>query len=190
MGRTPSVDDETLLSQLAEVFRHSGYEGASLTALSSASGLQRASLYHRFPDGKHGMAVAVLDSVERAFGDILAPLTAESDPRTAVKAMARRVGAFYADGRLACVLDTMTLRGAPDDVRARAAHLATAWLTAMADVARRSGATAPQAKRRARTALVSIEGALVVARVLDDPAEFRRVLSELPAILTAGPDDS
>ncbi|WP_051798801.1 TetR/AcrR family transcriptional regulator [Catenuloplanes japonicus] len=184
MGRTPSIDDEVLLRHLGEVFRHFGYEGASLTALSTASGLHRASLYHRFPSGKPGMAMAVLESVEQAFGTILAPLTSEDAPSVAVAEMARRVGTFYADGRLACVLDTMTLRGAPDEVRDRAARLATTWLTAMADVARRAGASAPEAARRARAALVHIEGSLVVARVLDDPAEFQLALDALPGTLT------
>jgi AcrR family transcriptional regulator len=187
MGRAPSVDDAVLLRHLTEIFRQSGYEGASLTALSSASGLHRASLYHRFPSGKPGMAAAVLESVEQAFADIVAPLTSESDPTAAVEEMARRVGVFYAQGRLACVLDTMTLRGAPDDIRARAAHLATSWLTAMADVARRAGASGEDARRRARAALVRIEGSLILARVLDDPAEFQLALAELPQMLIRRP---
>ncbi|WP_067705501.1 TetR/AcrR family transcriptional regulator [Actinoplanes awajinensis] len=185
MGRAPSIDDEALLKHLTEVFRHSGYEGASLTALSSASGLHRASLYHRFPTGKPGMAAAVLASVERSFEDILAPLTSEPDPSAAVAEMARRVGVFYADGRLACVLDTMTLRGAPDEIRAAAAGLAAGWLSAMTDVAQRAGASAEEAGRRARAALVRIEGALIVARVLDDPSEFQLALAELPQTLVA-----
>ncbi|MBM2614279.1 TetR family transcriptional regulator [Actinoplanes sp. LDG1-06] len=183
MGRAPSIDDDALLARLSEVFRHHGYEGASLTALSSASGLHRASLYHRFPSGKPGMAVAVLESVEAAFGDILEPLKSEADPAVAVAEMARRLGEFYADGRLSCVLDTMTLLGAPDDIRARAAGLATGWLAAMAAVARRSGASKAEAERRAGDALVRIEGSLVLARVLDDPAEFRLTLAELPRAL-------
>ncbi|MFC4068962.1 TetR/AcrR family transcriptional regulator [Actinoplanes subglobosus] len=183
MGRTSSIDDEALLQRLSEVFRHSGYDGASLTALSSASGLQRASLYHRFPSGKPGMAAAVLEYVGRLFDAIVDPLTSVPDPSEAVEEMARRVGEFYADGRLSCVLDTMTLRGAPDDIRSRAAALATAWLTAMSDVARRAGASPPEAERRARAALVRVEGALIVARVLDDTTEFQLALADLPATL-------
>src|SRR5690348_7633959 len=119
MGRTPSIDDAVLLERLSEVFRGSGYEGASLTDLSAATGLHRASLYHRFPSGKPGMAAAVLEAVEQAFAEILQPLTSELDPTAAVEEMARRVSTFYEDGRLSCVLDTMTLRGTPEDIRAR-----------------------------------------------------------------------
>ncbi|HWS32736.1 MAG TPA: TetR/AcrR family transcriptional regulator [Actinoplanes sp.] len=186
MGRTPGISEEELLARLAEVFRHAGYDGASLTALSAASGLQRASLYHRFPDGKPGMAAAVLDAVERRFEVILDPLTSQDDPEMAVAEMARRVGRFYHDGRLGCVLDTMTLRGAPDGIRTRAAGLATSWLAAMTGIAQRAGADPADAARRAKAALVSIEGALVVSRVLADPAEFQHTLTDLPSILLRG----
>ncbi|MCO8278006.1 hypothetical protein M1L60_46285 [Actinoplanes sp. TRM 88003] len=121
--------------------------------------------------------------MEQAFVEILEPLSSGLGPAAAVEEMARRVGAFYDDGRLACVLDTMTLRGAPDDIRARAAHLANGWLTAMADVARRAGVSEQEAPRRARAALVRIEGALILARVLDDPSEFQLALAELPQML-------
>jgi TetR/AcrR family transcriptional repressor of lmrAB and yxaGH operons len=187
VGRTPSIDDEVLIKRLAEVFRHSGYEGASLTALSSASGLHRASLYHRFPTGKPGMATAVLDFVAQAFTEIVKPLQTTEDLTEAVTEMARRVSTFYDNGRLACVLDTMTLAGAPTEIRAKATHLATTWLTAMTDVARKAGASPDEATHRAKSALVRIEGALILARVLNDTEEFHRALTTLPETLLSAP---
>src|SRR3954464_9951709 len=108
MGRAASVDDEVLYARLAEVFRVTGYAGASLSTLSEAVGLRRASLYHRFPSGKPAMAAAVLDNIEGQFAEILQPLAAEPDVVSGVLEMARRMARFYTDGRLACVLDTMT----------------------------------------------------------------------------------
>jgi AcrR family transcriptional regulator len=183
MGRAASVDDEVLYARLAEVFRVTGYAGASLSTLSEAVGLRRASLYHRFPSGKPAMAAAVLDSVEVKFGQILEPLESEPDVATGVAEMASRMARFYADGRLACVLDTMTLAGAPQEIKAQAARLARRWILAMADAAVRAGANEAEASDRARAALVRIEGALVVSRVLDDPSVFEQVLAELPALL-------
>jgi TetR/AcrR family transcriptional repressor of lmrAB and yxaGH operons len=183
MGRTASVDDELIHTRLAGVFRASGYAGASLSDLSRAVGLQRASLYHRFPDGKPAMAAAVLTSMETRFEEILQPLVSEPDVADGVAEMARRMALDYTDGRMACVLDTMTLLGAPQDVRAHATRLARTWLQAMADAAVRAGASEQDAQHRARAALVRIEGALVVARVLDDPSVFEQVLGELPDLL-------
>ncbi|GAA2543200.1 TetR/AcrR family transcriptional regulator [Winogradskya consettensis] len=185
MGRTSSVDDHAIHTRLAAVFRTSGYAGASLSALSEAVGLQRASLYHRFPDGKPGMATAVLTSLEADLAATLEPLVSEPDVAAGVAEMARRLAIGYRDGRMSCVLDTMTLMGAPDDIKAHAARLARTWLQAMTAAAVRAGATESDAAGRARAALVRIEGALVVARVLDDPSVFAQTLAELPDLLGA-----
>lgn len=185
MGRPRAVSDEGVFDHLAIVFRTNGYDGASLATLAEAAGLKSASLYHRFRGGKEDMAVAALDHVEKAFDHILAPLLSEDDIAEGIREMARRVGKFYDDGRLACVLDTMTLQGAPDKVKQRAGQLAHAWLDAMAAAAARSGADSRESDRRAREAFVRIEGALVLARVLGDRTEFQRTLDALPDILAA-----
>ncbi|WP_285597924.1 TetR family transcriptional regulator [Kineosporia sp. NBRC 101731] len=183
MGRTASVDEAVVQARLAEVFRAGGYAGASLSALSAAVGLQRASLYHRFPDGKPAMARAVLQGIEAELQETLRPLHAEPDVAEGVAEMARRIARGYQDGRVACVLDTMTLTGAPDDITAHAARLARQWLAAMADASLRAGADPQQANARAQAALVRIQGALVVSRVLHDPSVFEQTLTELPALL-------
>lgn len=190
MGRTASVDDRALLASLAAVFRAQGYSGASLAALSEATGLQKASLYHRFPGGKPAMAAAVLTDVGRTFADVLEPLTTIESPADAVAEMGRRVSSAYASGRIGCVLDTMTLEGAPAAVKAQAAGLARHWIDAMTQVAARSGADEVEAGRRARSALVSIEGALVVSRVLGEPSEFDRAIEALPALLTGATSET
>jgi len=50
------ITDAQLTDALTDVFRTYGYEGATLSRISEATGLQRASLYHRFPGGKEAMA--------------------------------------------------------------------------------------------------------------------------------------
>ncbi len=45
-----------LITILDDVFRRRGYEGATLSVLSRACGLGKASLYHHFPGGKDEMA--------------------------------------------------------------------------------------------------------------------------------------
>ena len=49
MARPQSVQDQDLMQRLSCVFRDVGYDGASLSILSEATGLKKASLYHRFP---------------------------------------------------------------------------------------------------------------------------------------------
>ena len=48
VGRPRAFDEETALGRAAEVFWRHGYEGASLSALTSAMGINRPSLYAAF----------------------------------------------------------------------------------------------------------------------------------------------
>lgn len=186
MPRPRTVSDDTVVAGLTSTFRSSGYGASSLVALSEAAGLRSASLYHRFPDGKTGMALAVLDDVERQFGHVLEPLVTGVDAAADVAETANRLAAFYAGGELACVLDTMTLDGAPDEVLSRARGLARGWIGAMAAVAARAGADPEDADRLATDAFARIEGSLVASRVLADPTTFLATLESLPALLLPG----
>ncbi|HEY2101122.1 MAG TPA: helix-turn-helix domain-containing protein [Pseudonocardia sp.] len=183
MPRPQSVHDDELLARLAEVFRMAGFEGASLGALAEAAQLRRASLYHRFPQGKAQMAEAVLDRVEVLFDDVLEPMRTEADVTAGVTETARRIGGFYGGGLLPCVLDTLTLAGTPDAVRARAAGVARVWIDAMAAAAVRAGRPEESARASAEDAFVHIEGGLVFGRLFGDPAAFRRALADLPRLL-------
>ncbi|GGO61744.1 TetR/AcrR family transcriptional regulator [Nonomuraea cavernae] len=48
IGRPRAFDEEAVLDRAAEVFWRHGYEGASMTALTSAMGINRPSLYATF----------------------------------------------------------------------------------------------------------------------------------------------
>ncbi|TDQ65323.1 TetR family transcriptional regulator [Actinomycetospora succinea] len=184
MPRPPSIDEDQLADLIVSVFREKGFDGTGIGDLSAATGLQRASLYHRFPEGKEQMAQAALTTVERRFGWVLAPMRDDPDVGAGIAETARRLGAFYEAGALSCVLDTMTLAGAPAALRDHARSLATAWLEAMTDASRRAGRRPEAAVRAARDAFVRIEGALVLARVTGDTGVFAETVALLPSLLT------
>jgi AcrR family transcriptional regulator len=186
MPRPQTVPDDELFDRLAQVFRVAGFEGASLGALADGAGLQRASLYHRFPEGKVQMAEAVMGRVRERFTHALAPMTDDPDVTAGVVESGRRISAIYADGTLPCVLDTLTLSGAPEGVRASAAEITAAWIDAMAAAAGRGGASPEAARSAAEEAFVRIEGSLVLARLRGDPSAFRRAIAALPQVLLGG----
>lgn len=186
MPRPQSVQDDELLTRLAEVFRRTGFEGASLGALAEAAQLRRASLYHRFPDGKAQMAEAVLERVEELLGEVLQPMRDTSDVTEGVAETARRIGEFYGGGLLPCVLDTLTLAGTPDSVRNRAAGVATTWIEAMAAAAVRAGRPPDEARARAEDAFAHLEGGLVYSRLFEDSTAFQRAAADLPRQLLGG----
>ncbi len=185
------IDSKNLLDRLMDVFRRYGYEGASLSRIAEATGLQRASLYYRFPGGKAEMVVAALERGNTHFETyVLAPLAETGDPARRVKKMALRLSEIYEGGRQSCLFDTLSLGDESEEVRKHIERSLTTWRDAMARVARDAGLAPGAAQRRGEEALVGIQGALVVARGTGDSRPFHRVLKNLPYLLTVLPESN
>ena len=178
------IDDDKLLDSLTKVFRLYGYEGASLSRISEATGLQRASLYHRFPGGKDEMAKAVLARAGQwMVYRILAPLSGSGTPTKRIRLMADRLHEFYSGGRQSCLLDSLSFSGDQSEVRRHIKEGMKAWARALAAVACEAGLPAKRAKQRAEDAIARIQGALVLARATGDTGPFERTLRELPHLI-------
>ena len=182
--RPAKLSDAQLFERLTEVFRRRGYDGASYADLTKATGLVKASLYYRFPDGKEEMVGAIQSEVDRRFaGYVLAPTLEEGDPKQRARQMARRLREFYDGGRAWCLLDTLTLTESRATL-ARAKKSMDFWVECFARVGRDAGLSAGVARKRAEEAVAAIEGGLIVARVLKNRRPFLRVLAGLPKKLT------
>lgn len=179
------VEDEELLERLLAVFRDHGFEGATLTRLREATGLEKASLYHRFPEGKEEMALAVLDYVEQRFGkQVLHPLVSTAPIQKRVEESGKQVEAFYDGGRHACVLDSLSLAGSPPRLARRVQEIYTAWRNGYQAVAKEAGYPAAEAEQRAENVIMRIHGALVLARALGDREPFRQAIQDIgPSLL-------
>lgn len=185
MPQIRKIEDDVLLDRLAETFKDVGYEGASLSVLSDATGLKKSSLYHRFPDGKAQMAQEVMAQTARALDAEVFPLLAgKGAPATKIGGFVRVMDGFYAGGRQSCLLNMLAPPRAETNACGEA--IGTTFkrlLKALAAVVREAGATEAQGRARAEQALVELQGGLVVARGMDDAAVFTRTLKRLPAIL-------
>lgn len=188
MGRTVIVDDEELRQRLSHVFREVGYDGATLALLAEATGLQKASLYHRFRKGKEEMATAVLrDAGAWLEAHALEPLRAPGPARPKLMALTRRLNEFYAGGRQACLLNR--LAAAPMEegpFTALIKGVFEAWNTTVSQVLIDAGLAPRLARERALRAMVLLQGTLVYARGVGSTKPFADFLRHLPDELLEG----
>lgn len=169
------------IAQLVKVFRQYGYEGATLARLSEATGLGKASLYHHFPHGKEEMATSVLNHVNHWLEcNIVAPLHGGGQPINRIREMIANVDELYNHGEQACLLAMLSLGESHDLFSAHIQRALNTWINALAEVLVDAGLEPDQARLKAEDAILQIQGALVLARGLNNTAPFKRVLQRLP----------
>jgi TetR/AcrR family transcriptional repressor of lmrAB and yxaGH operons len=177
---------DEVVERLMSVIRRTGYDGASLSELSKATGLGKSSLYHHFPNGKDDMVRAVLDHLAAQLeSDLFAPMRGPGTPKHRLDAMVRGVDAFYRHGNEACVLAQLVLGATHDRFRAPLRRIFTAWTDAIAGVLIDGGVPRRTAGERAQDAVLRIEGALIVSGGLGDTSVFARTLRGLASSLLA-----
>lgn len=182
MARPATIGDEELLNRLSAVFRDVGYAGASLAVLSKATGLKRASLYHRFPEGKEQMAREVLQAAGAWLdANVLALLRTDAPPRDRVKAMAAQLKAFYSGGRQACLLNMLSspmINEGPFTGEIRS--IFDAFIDVLAALVEDAGFARREAKARAERCVALLQGSLVLSRGTGSTKPFRTFLETLP----------
>ena len=179
-----TITDAELLARCTEVFRTYGFEGATMSRLAAATGLEKGSLYHRFPGGKEQMALAVAKGVVAWLeANVFAVLKQSGSPQKRIKAVTEQLRIFYAEGTKSCVLDLLSIPSGGAELAAGLKSALQAWQKAFAEISQESGYGPSEAQRRAEDAIMRIEGSLVLSRVLGDSKPFHRALDELSSTL-------
>lgn len=179
------VSDEVFAATALDLFRTYGFEGVSLKQLADATGLEKASLYYRYPGGKDEIAMAIArDAISWFQQNVFAPLAGTGPARKRVSFVAERLREFYSGGSKACLMDVLSIPGGSEELQLVLKGAMQAWIGAFAQVAKESGLGPAAARSKAEEAILRIEGSLVLARVLGATAAFERVLKLLPDLLT------
>ena len=128
------------IAKIIPVFRQYGYEGTTLSMLSEATGLGKASLYYHFPQGKKGMATAVMEYVGSNFSDtVLQPLKNEGKPAKKIEKMGQNLKEFYRNGRDGCFLAIMSFGEADKFFHDPVKQRLQTWIDTLAGGINRSG---------------------------------------------------
>ncbi|MBC7571416.1 MAG: TetR/AcrR family transcriptional regulator [Spirosoma sp.] len=174
------VEQDVVIDRLMSVFQSVGYDGASLSELATATGLQKASLYHRFPGGKQAMANAVLDHVAGLIDNQLANVLQSSAPAPVRLSSALTIiRQIYDGGRLACVLRALSHGTATGLFREPIAGIFRTWVAAFDHLARDFGFDTRTAQRLAESTLIRVQGSLILAQTLQNPGIFDQVLLDI-----------
>jgi len=173
------------IASMQDVFRQQGFDGASLTLLAEATGLQRASLYHRFPNGKDGMAQAVIDHVSDYLEqEVFGSLESDKPWQERLDVMRNQLNIYYDKGQTLCLFSAFSFGSVPEAVRRKARGLVARWRDCLAVLAGDAGQSESRAKALAEQILVEIQGGLIIAALMNDIAPFQRVLNRLPQLLS------
>ncbi|MBB2908470.1 TetR/AcrR family transcriptional regulator [Agrobacterium tumefaciens] len=174
------------VASLAEVFREHGYEGASLALIGKATGLGKGSLYHFFPNGKEEMVRAVLAEIEQWFEDsVYSPLRGGDDADAAIASMLDETAKYFRSGRRVCLVGALAVTNTRDLFAQAIRGYFVAWVDALQAALVRQGRDAERARVLSEDAVLSIQGAIVLSRALDDPAVFQRAIDQLHSRLAA-----
>jgi TetR/AcrR family transcriptional repressor of lmrAB and yxaGH operons len=178
---------ETYIPCLLQLLRQYGYDGATLSRISQATGLGKASLYHHFPGGKDEMVATVLDFLERWSEEhIIQALRSKGDALTRLRRMCEELRELYEGGEQPCVFAILLMGSARDIFHSKVQTLLRAWIDEMAKVLIEEGLDKKEALERGEDAAIAIQGALILAQGLDDVAPFKRVTKQLPQELCRG----
>ncbi|MBD1914850.1 MULTISPECIES: TetR/AcrR family transcriptional regulator [Cyanophyceae] len=177
----PTAAKQTYVPPLLDLFRQYGYDGVSLSKISQATGLGKASLYHHFPGGKDDMVTTVLDTLDQRLQETaLDALNSEGDALARLTRMGDRICEAYNHGQKPCMLASLMLGSAKDDFQPQVQGMLRRWMGAIAAVLTQSGMPESLAQERSEEALIAIQGALIMARAMDDAAIFERTMQRLP----------
>ena len=176
--RKPLKPKTEIISSLSNVFRAHGFDGATLTKLVEETGLERASLYHYFPNGKADMAEAVLlQALTGLQEDVIEVLKRDDEAKEKLKKMFDSVEKFYSHGNDICFITIFSLGHQSKKVSEIMSEAVRAWLKLLEKTLAELEVADP--KKSAQLVLSTIQGGLILAHTLSDPAVFKNSLKPL-----------
>jgi AcrR family transcriptional regulator len=185
------MSKQTYVPTLIQLFRQFGYEGVTLSKISQATGLGKASLYHYFPGGKAEMAEVALLQVNQWLETIVLPILLETKASSPVidrfQLMCEEIDRFFNQGQNNCLWAVLLMEHSSDRLfETQIQDAFSRWIETIAQVLKAAGLDERVAQERGEDAMIAIQGALIMCHGLKDFAPFQRVLKQLPSQLCQG----
>ncbi|WP_299252754.1 TetR/AcrR family transcriptional regulator [uncultured Aquimarina sp.] len=179
--RPQKVEDLDMLNGLMSVFRSKGYDGASLIELATATGLKKASLYHRFPGGKKDMSAAVLAHLHswnnKNVYDVLTDDTENFDER--IDTVISNMREIYKDGTEVCVFRSLSLDSGIALFGDQIQEGIQLFIKGFEVFGLEKGMSVKEARDNANQTFIDIQGSLVLSKSLNITEPFLTVLEKI-----------
>jgi AcrR family transcriptional regulator len=179
--RPLKVDNDKLIDGLISVLRSKGYEGSSLNELASAVGLQKASLYHRFPEGKKEIALTVLEFVNLWVEKNIYNLISDKSilPEVRLLSVIENISNLYDSGENSCILSALSMDSSVSLFKQEIQKVMQLWIDAFTSLGIDFGFNNKVAKEKATLVLINIQGSLIVSKGLGSATFFSEVLKNI-----------
>lgn len=176
--RPQKVDDKALLIGLMSVLSSKGYDGSSLNELAESSGLQKASLYHRFPDGKKEITSAVLNYVKEWIHKniYLLLINQTIPPSERLKEVIKNTNSLYNGGDSICILRSLSMNTGIEIFGEQIKETMELWINGFTAFGIDCGYSEAEANEKAYQVLINIQGSLIVSRGLNSTNSFKAAL--------------
>lgn len=184
MGQASDTADE-ILNCAERYIRTRGYNGFSFRDIATDVGIRSASVHYHFPTKADLGAAVARRYTDRFLETVGNPDSLERDPD---ELLAGFVDAFrqalVVDGRMClCGMLGAEVESLPDKVAVEAKRffeLTLDWLeTVFGRLRKSSDQDIGRAHKKALQALASLQGAMLVARTLDDTSSFDQIADDL-----------
>jgi AcrR family transcriptional regulator len=186
---------ERMIAAARRLFREHGYLGTALSDVVTESAAPRGSIYFHFPGGKEELATEV--TLLHASDRIAAINRAAATTRTAAELIAAFIGRERDDlissgYREGCAVAPIVIEStsASDQLSNTTRRAFQDLITTLAARLTEKGLTHDKAVQLATNVWTSVEGALILSRVLRSPEPFDMAITQLTAAAEADADGS
>ena len=160
---------ERIITATNELFRRHGYNGTSLSQISSAAPATIGSIYHFFPGGKEALATAVIDTTGSVYRELFEAIVSESDdPASGFSAFFAGAAQVLIESDFIdpCPIGTVAREAAStsEPLRLAAEAAFDSWVHAATGFLERAGADHSRAADLATLFVTTTEGCFVLCR--------------------------
>lgn len=185
--RPLKISRDELLLRCASTFKRYGYHGTTMDMLSTACGLTKASFYHHYPN-KESLLLDVLETTHQKLKAALFAIAYDNSkpPVERLAALGKKSKKLFQDETIGCLMGVVAIDASYSNTELMKPIRAFMddWATAFAHIL---GSTygEERAAELGKQLVADYEGAILLARIYQDPRMIDAVTSRTTALLNA-----